>query len=138
QDNEIGASNNLKFGTAPSRHPAPDLQREYNVEYTASLQHEILRGISLTGAWYRRRFFDLERQKNLLASFSDYTPFQAANPLNNGEMITIYNLNLSKQGQVDLVDATSSINKRTYTGFEVSFMARLPKGGTAFGGWTTE
>src|SRR5439155_18761297 len=48
-----------------------------------------------------------------------------------------YNLNRAKQGQVALVDKNSDINHTDYTGFELSFMGRL-RGGTLFGGWTTE
>ncbi len=44
QDSEIGPSQNANFGVRQSRFPNPDLSREYNVEYTASVQHEVIPG----------------------------------------------------------------------------------------------
>ena len=40
---------------------------------------------------------NIEKQDNTLVEMSDYTPFQTASPL-DGEMITVYNLNLNKAG----------------------------------------
>jgi outer membrane receptor protein involved in Fe transport len=74
---------------------------------------------------------------NRLVDESDYTSFQVPNPLLNGEILTIYNLNKDKEGQVDLLDSTADYSKAriNYSGFEISFSARLPRGGTVFGGW---
>ena len=138
QENEIGPTNNALFGVAQTRRPADDLRREYNIEYSASVQQEIARGIAVTGAYFRRTYGNLEVSNNVLVSTGDYIPFQTASPLGNGEMITIYNLNPAKQGQVRLVDKNSSINKQIYNGFEVSFSARLPRGINVFGGFTAD
>ena len=60
------------------------------------------------------------------------------NPLLNGEILTIYNLNPTKQGQVDLLDTTADGSKAGlhFNGFDVTFSARLPGGGNLFGGWS--
>jgi hypothetical protein len=87
--------------------------------------------------WYKRTFHKLSKEDNLLVEPADYAAFEAVNPL-NGEPITLYNLDPAKQGLVNILDTNSSINERTYTGFEVSFSSRLPRGGTAFGGWTPQ
>lgn len=137
QDNEIGPSSNQNFGIAVTRHPADDIKRGYTVEYSASIQHEIMSGIGVTAGWYRRNWDNLEKTTNQLVSPSDYTPFQTANPL-TGEMITIYNLNRIKQGQVDQLDTTSKNDGRTYDGIELSGNARLKNGATLYGGWSTE
>jgi hypothetical protein len=71
---------------------------------------------------------------------SDYTAFQTPSPL-NGEPVTIYNLNRAKQGLVDLIDTTSTDrdkSRQTYDGLELSFSARLPRGGSVFGGLSSE
>ena len=34
----------------------PDLKREYNVETSVSVEHELMRGISVSAGWYRRAF----------------------------------------------------------------------------------
>jgi hypothetical protein len=138
QDNEIGPSNNLSFGTAVSRRPDPGLSRPYTWEHTLGVQHELLPRVSVLGAWYHRSFGNLEGQYNALIDVrSDYTPFQTINPV-SGELMTIFNLNRNKQGLVDLVDRNSSINKRTYNGLEFSLTGRLGRGGMLMGGWSVE
>jgi carboxypeptidase family protein len=138
QSNEIGPSSNANFGVSAGRRPDPNLQRAFNVEYTASVQHQLLPGVSVNGAWYRRRFANVEGQFNALVNpASDYTAFQTTNPL-TGAAMTVFNLNPAKLGQVDTVDRTSSVNKTLYSAYELSFSARLPRGGTALGGWTME
>jgi hypothetical protein len=140
QDNEIGPSNNKNFGLAPARHPDPHIKRPYDLEYSFAVDRQILPGIALTGAWYRRETYNLEQQSNLLVDVSDYAVFETPSPL-NGEAVTVYNLNRAKQGLVDLLDTTvtdRSMARASFNGFEVSFTARLLGGGTMFGGWSTE
>jgi hypothetical protein len=139
QNNEIGPSNNNNFGLAPARHPDPDIKRPYDLEYTLAVDRQVWEGISVTGAWYRRDTHNTEQQINLLTSVADYAVFQIANPL-GGDPVTMYNLNRAKQGQVDLLDTTADYDsaRTNYTGFEISFAARLPRGGNLFGGWSTD
>jgi hypothetical protein len=136
QDNEIGSPNNRNFGVAPTRRPIDGIKREYNVEYTASVQRQLLPGLSVTGGWYRRQYYRLIGQRNEALSLQDYTAFQAANPLGNGEMITIYNLNSGKRGLFDILDYNSDTNTHISNDFELSFNSRLPNGSTVFGGWS--
>ena len=140
QDNEIGASNNVNFGAAPPRHADPNIKRQFNIEYSVGVDREVLPGVSVTAAWYRRVFYNLEKQINTLVGLSDYTAFQTPSPL-DGEPVTIYNLNRSKQGLVDLIDTTSTDrnkSRQTYDGLELSFSARLPRGASVFGGLSSE
>ena len=137
QDNEIGPSSNQNFGVAVTRHPADDIKRGYTMEYSASVQRELVSGIGVTAGWYRRKWYNLEKTVNQLVALSDYAAFQTANPL-TGEMITIYNLNRTKQGFVDQLDTTSTNDGRTYDGIELSSNARLRNGITVYGGWSTE
>ena len=137
QDNEIGPSNNLRFGVAQSRFPDPGLRREYNLEYGASVQRQLLPRVSILAGYYRRNFGNLEKSINTLVSLSDYTAFTATNPV-DGQPITVYNLTPAKRGQVNLVDSNSSINTRYYDGYELSFNARLPRGANLFGGWSSD
>jgi hypothetical protein len=137
QDNEIGPSNNRNFGIAPARRPIEGIKRESNVEFTASVQRQLMQNLSITAAWYRRQHYNLIGQDNLLLDpGTDYVPFQVANPLGNGEMITIYNLNPAKRGLLDILDYNSDTNTHISTDFEVSFNSRLPNGSTLFGGWS--
>ena len=141
QNNEIGPSNNLNFGLAPARRPDPKIKRPYDLEYSVAVDRQLFSGFAVTGAWYRRATYNLEQQTNTLVSVSDYAVFETPSPLNNGESVTVYNLNKTKQGQVDLLDTTAtdrSKSRVTYTGLELSFTARLPRGGSFFGGWASE
>jgi hypothetical protein len=138
QDNELGPPSNVNFGKSASRNPAPDIKRSYNVEYSLSVQRQIVPGTSVFGGWFKRTFYNLEKQDNLLVDLSDYTAFQTENPLRAGEMITIFNLNRAKLGLVDILDVNSTSNRQFYDGFEVSFLSRLPHGATIFGGGTWE
>jgi hypothetical protein len=138
QDNEIGPAGKANFGQVSSRRPADDLRRFYNWEYTAGVQHQLLPGTSVTLAYFRRSYSDLEITDNVLVAPSDFVPFQIANPLNPSESITVYNLLGSKRGQVDQVDRNSSDYKQFYNGVELSFSTRVAGGGTIFGGWTID
>jgi hypothetical protein len=140
QDNEIGPSNNLNFGRAPARHADPNIERPYDIEYSLAIVRQVFSGVSVTGAWYRRDTYNLERQINTLTTLADYASFTSPSPL-NGEPVTIYNLNRAKQGQVDLIDATTTDRSQArvnYNGLELSFTARLPRGGNMFGGWSAD
>ena len=140
QDNEIGPSNNLNFGRAPARHADPDIKRPYDIEYSLSVVRQLLTGVSVTAASYRRDTYNLEQQLNTLVTVADYAAFTTPSPL-NGEPVTIYNLNRSKQGLVDLLDTNAtdrSTARINYNGLELSFSARLPRGGSVFGGWSAD
>jgi hypothetical protein len=140
EDNEIGPSGNANFGISTGRSPAPGLAREYNVETTVGVQHQLLPRVSVYGGYYHRHFYNQEAQLNPLLTMSDFRPFQVANPLGNGEMITLFNLDRSKAGLYanQLVDINSGINRTIYDGYEASFTARLPRGANVFGGWSND
>src|SRR5712691_1023391 len=141
QDNEIGPSNNLNFGLAPARHADPNLQRPYDIEYSLGIVRELVPGVSVTGAWYRRDTYNLEQQLNTLISVADYASFTTPSPLNNSEPVLIYTLNRAKQGIQDLLDTTATERSKArvnYNGLELSFTARLPRGGNMFGGWSAD
>ncbi len=101
QNNEIGPSNNVNFGKASGRRAVDDIQREYNGEYSAGVQHQISNNLSVTAGWYRRQYYRLIAEDNTAVAPSDYIPFQVTNPYNTAETFTMYNLNRSKQGLVE-------------------------------------
>ena len=140
QDIEIGPSGNANFGVSTGRSAASGLSREYNLEETLGVQHQLHPRVSVFGGYFHRHFYNQEAQQNPLLTPADWTAFQVANPTGNGEMITLFNLNLAKAGQYasQLVDVNSDTNRTIYDGFEVSFTARLPHRSTVFGGWTND
>jgi hypothetical protein len=136
QDNEIGPSNNANFGKTSARKAVDDLKREYNVEYTAAIQRQLMPNLSVTAAWYRRQYYRLIAEDNILLNPSDYRAFQVANPLGNGETITIYNLDPTKRALLEILEYNSDTNTHISNDFEFSFNSRLPNGSSLFGGWT--
>ena len=169
QDHEIGLLNNEPVFTATElaqsgARPALDLQREYNWEYSASIQHEIAPRISMTVAYYRRVFSDIESRDNRAISSCNQLTATAGTPCGSwqpfnltfddpggrlaylsgiGQGVVIqnptflaFNRDPATRGLTDLLDVTTDTNHNIYNGFELSMQARLPNGGTIFGGWT--
>ena len=138
QDNEIGPSNIANFGYRPVRRADPDnLNRESSWQYTVSIDQQVAPGVSVTAAWYHQREGNLWAGRDTFFGPGDFTPFQIANPMGGGEMISVYNL---KPGTLtgDVVTFSSETDRRVYNGFEFSAQARLPNGATLMGGWFTD
>lgn len=138
QDHEIGLINNRPLFLERSdtgRRLADDHARPYNLEWSGSIQHEIAPRTSVTAAYYRRQFYNLEGQNNLLVDPSDYVRFPVVSPL-GGETFTLFNLNSDLRGIRDIVDANSDTNRNVYDAIELSTQARLNNGGLVSLGWT--
>jgi hypothetical protein len=126
------------FGVARLATVDDDFQRTYNLEYTAGIQHELFPRVSLAGTWYRRTFHDLLVRDNLLRSFDDYRAVDVVSPL-DGSVFKAYTVATTAQlSRVQDFDTNSSDRRQVYNGFDVTFNARLPRGGTLFGGFTAE
>jgi len=127
------------FGVRQLSTVDPDFQRTYNLEYTAGIQHELLPRVSVAATWYRRNFYDLPVTDNLLRTFADYRAVDVVSPL-DGSVFTAYTANSTQvlRNVQDFDTNASSDRKQTYNGFDITFNARLPRGGTLFGGFTTE
>ncbi|MEZ5284932.1 MAG: hypothetical protein R2712_09000 [Vicinamibacterales bacterium] len=140
QDNEIGPSNNAAFGLpVQTLRPDPDIAREYDLEYTVSVQHELSRGLSVTAGYYRRGTYNQRRTQNNGWSAADYTIVSVVSPL-DGSILPVYNLDPTKRANVDRTDFNSTesdLRRRTYNGIQLGFNARLG-GAQFFGGWTVD
>ena len=139
QDNEIGPSNDNNFGLASSRRSDDNLKREYNIEYSASIDRQLSEGLSVSVGFYRRTFHRLWFTDNVLVTDADYLPVSVASPL-NGEAITVFNLDPAKRGLRDRVDtnAPDGARKQIYNGIEATFVARTPGNGRNLGGVTLD
>jgi hypothetical protein len=137
QEIEIGPSNDLRFGLPVTDfRPADDLAREYDIETSLALQHELLQGLSISASWFRRSTHNERRTDNQLVSNADYVPVNIVSPL-DGQVLTVYNLNPSKRGQFDAIDYNSTdgeTRSRVFNGFGLEFNGRL-HGASFFGGW---
>ena len=138
QDGEIGPSNDARFGLATlTRRPDPGIAREYDWEYTAGIQREVARGVSVGATWFRRETFSMTRSVNGPFSGADYAVVHVVSPL-DGRVIPAYNLDPAKRGLIDRVDVNSAdrgLRSLAYTGVEFAASARLGRA-TLFGGWT--
>jgi hypothetical protein len=127
------------FGNRALNTVDPDFQRTYNLEYTGGIQHELFPRVSVAATYYRRQFYDLPLTDNLLREMSDYRAVDVVSPL-DGEVFKVYTINTAaQQAAVQEFDTNAgSGRKQTYNGGDITFNARLPKGGTLFGGYTME
>jgi hypothetical protein len=126
------------FGSLTSlRTPDPDFRRPYNVEASASVQHELFPRMSVTASWHHRTFYNLDVTDYTFRTPGDYTTVNVVSPL-DGEVITVYNINAAANQRVERVDRTSPDRQQIYDGFELGFHARLPGGAQVFGGTTTQ
>ena len=141
QVNEVfgGTAN---FGGVTSR-PDPELERGYNWEYSASVQHELMERVSMNVGFYRRQFYNLDVIDNTNLATTDWSPFGITTPTDprlplSGQPIEMYTLNANKVGTpTDNLRTYSGINRTVYNGFEFSANLRREKL-LLFGGINTE
>jgi hypothetical protein len=154
QDWEIGPSGNANFGTRATNSLDSNIQRPYNDQWMAEIQREILPGFSLTATWRHRADKDLgtgavlgglgldsQSGDNLLRSFDDFTDtVDVARPAPFTGSFPIYNINPAVRAAIDRIDRTAAPGSISlvYRGFELAASARLPGGGSLFGGWTAD
>ncbi len=134
QLNEIGPVNTpFNISGVSNRRPDPDIKRPYQWESTLGLQRELMGGVLLSANWIRRDYRRLIWSDNVLTTFDDYTIVNIPNPLNPAEMLPIYNLNVAKRGQVEIIDKNSTKNRHSYNGVDLGFTARA-RGANLYGG----
>ena len=122
------------FGTRSLRTYDPETERPWNLMTNIAVQHQLTPRLSVMAALVQNRFYDLPIRDNRLRTRADYQPLTVFNPI-DGSPITIYNLDRAKVSQIDEVDTTAtSARKQMFTGYELTFNARLPGGATLFGG----
>jgi hypothetical protein len=129
-----------------------NLERQYNNEFTAGVQHQVTSRLAVGAMFYKRKIGDLAFQDRTNISLADYTVSQVPMPvdvsrdpdvaavLKVSDMVPLYNLKPEKLGvfNTGVVDRSDTTNDTLYTGFEASFNARLPAGATVFGSWTAD
>jgi hypothetical protein len=145
QRNEIiGGTANFGQASGTDR-PDPALQREYNWEYGANIQHELFPRVSVSGGYHRRTYGNLAVTDNLNLSVDDWTPFTITAPLDDrlpgggGFPVTMYTLNPTKIGTpTDNLRTFSTNNSRVYNGVDLNVNARIGQTAFLLGGVTRE
>jgi hypothetical protein len=142
----LGPSPNPLFGAVVGATTGvnvdPNWKRDYNYQYSAGVQQELRRGVTLNVSWYRRssyQQFFLVNENGLPAS--SWTPFNIVNPL-DGTPITLFNLNPSitalPAASLYQTNAPQSLTRNVYTGWESSVVARMPRSMFVTFGWTMD
>ncbi len=112
----------------------PNIQRIWNLERGLEVQHELLRGVSVTASYYHGDFHNLLLSDNGNITLGDWAPVTVFNPI-DGSPLTIYNLSVAAKGRpLAILDGSSSARKRAYDSYGLNFSARLAHGITLFGG----
>ena len=156
QDHEIGPSpSGGTFGARADRNPV-DLERQYNIEFTAGVQHQVAPRLAVGAMLYKRQVRNIQNTDRSFITEADFTSSTTTIPaadwaniardpdvaavVNQNEAITLYNLNAAKNSVFGrgLIDRSSDENKSLYTGAEYSFSTRLIGSAMLFGSWTLE
>src|SRR5262249_16791629 len=116
----------------------PNWKRDYNLQYTAGIQQEVMKGMTVNFNWYRRSDYNQTLVLNYAETLADWTRVNTTNPL-DGSPITFYNLSKTPPNpNVYQTNAPRSLVNNVYTGYETSIVAR-PKAGMFFVfGWTID
>jgi hypothetical protein len=156
QDWEIGPTGNANFGTRSTNTVDPNIQRPYNDQWMVEIQREIMTGVSISATWRHRADKDLQTGfvltpgglgldsqsgDNQLRTFADFTDtVDVARPAPYTGSVTIFNVDPAVRALIDGLDQTAAPGaiSLVYRGFELAASARLPGGGTLFGGWTAD
>ena len=150
---ECGAMDNQLFGSPiAATQYATDVTegwfvRPYHWQISASIQHELRPGISLTAGYFRTWQDNFSATDNLAVTPADFDPFCVTAPVDSRlpggggyQLCDLYDVKPAKFGQVNnLVVQTSHYGERTqtYNGFEVSVNARFGRGGLLTAGLST-
>ena len=149
QNGECGQINNLNFG---QNNPnalviSPDIitgNRQYNWDISLLLQRQIFRGVSLSAGYYRKQFYNVTVQENLLwepSHFKEYcvnAPVDPRLPDGGGyQMCGLYDVDRAVFGRgQSAIQLESQFGERksAYDGFDLTGQARLAHGVNFSGG----
>jgi hypothetical protein len=136
---EVGASPNENFGTLADAADFKVDDRPGQWEYSVGVQHELVPGLAIGMAYYRRDHFNFWRENNTLQEFSDYSTFQFKGPEHpgleeySGYTYQLYNIDPAVYGKShrELINVTEQ--DFVYNGLEWTAQGRFGRGGF-FGG----
>ncbi|OFW15263.1 MAG: hypothetical protein A3F70_16635 [Acidobacteria bacterium RIFCSPLOWO2_12_FULL_67_14] len=152
QDNELGPSSNLRFGTRTLGTRSDEEvrtgfgNRNYNWQASTVLQHELRPGLGLNVGYYRTWYGNFSVTDNLAVMPADYDEYCITAPSDNrlpgggSEICGLFDITPSKFGQVDnLITLAQNFGGRSevYDGVDISLMGRLPNGAQLSGGVST-
>jgi hypothetical protein len=153
QDDELGPLSNSAFGGTGIGSRYDEALRDgwrirpYNWETSASVQHQLMEGVSLNVGYFRRWFGNFRVTDNLAVTPADYdhycitAPVDSRLPGGGGNQICgLYDIKPALSGVVqNLVTDAANYGKQTelYQGIDVTTNLRLPRGVQLSGGLST-
>ncbi|MDP3720611.1 MAG: carboxypeptidase regulatory-like domain-containing protein [Acidobacteriota bacterium] len=109
--------------------------RTWNLEQGVEVQHELLPGLSLAGAWWKGDFRNLTTTINRSYTHADYVPYTWYNPT-TGQPFEVYARTVTRAtSNLDTYDP-ERVNK--YESFVLDTRWRIPGGGQMSGGMSFE
>jgi hypothetical protein len=150
QESELGPISSINFGQSriTTRYADDALTtRGDNWEASASLQHELLTGLSVNAGYFRRWYGNFRTTDNLEVTPADYSPFCVAAPVDSRlpggggyEVCGLYDVAPSRFGRMDnriTMSKNFGTQREVYDGVDFSVSARLPRGVVIQGGTST-
>ncbi|HEX7281718.1 MAG TPA: carboxypeptidase regulatory-like domain-containing protein, partial [Vicinamibacterales bacterium] len=138
------ASCEIDFGSLPANFGVAALNeygaypRTWNLESGLEVQHELLPGLSVSGAWWKGNFRNLTTTINQSWTHADYTPHTWYNPM-TGEPFTVYARSTQAQSRpVRNLDTYDPERQQSYEAFNFESRWRIPGGGQIGGGVSYE
>jgi Carboxypeptidase regulatory-like domain len=151
---ECGVLSNLNFGRNNPRATRNDPEivtgfgkRGYNWESSATLQHELGRGLAVSAGYARRWYGNFTVTDNQLVGPADFDPFCLTVPRDSrlpggggNQICGFYDVSRAKVGQSqNLVTFASNFGEQSevYNGFDFTVTGRLPSGAHVTAGAVT-
>ena len=143
QDDRDRPSNNPNFGRITNRTLDPNFSREYNTQWSATVQHELRPGMAANVQLVPPLAVQHRvHQQPCGRSASPIGRRPASSARSTGESITVYQINQNKNGiapDLYLTNLTDTdLRANIFTGCELGMNARLPRRILVFGGWGME
>jgi len=141
------ASIPANFGVASLAQYDPNVKRPYVDQYNVGIQHELMRGLSVSAEWFHNVSGQIWEQNNILrpGTYSNgtvtnpsYRPVTVFSPI-DGTPIAMYDpINTTVSRAVQNVITNDTGLSQVYNAFEFGFNARLGRGARIFGGFGTD
>ncbi|OFW41621.1 MAG: hypothetical protein A3J29_11550 [Acidobacteria bacterium RIFCSPLOWO2_12_FULL_67_14b] len=115
-----------------------DYPRTWNLESGLEVQHELFKGVSVSGSWWKGNFHNLTTTINRSWTLADYTAYTWYNPL-TGNPFEVYARSAAAAARpTSNLDTFDEARKQAYEAFNFEGRWRIPGGGQVFGGVSIE
>ena len=102
--------------------------RTWNLESALEVQHEIMRGVSGSAAWFRGNFHNLTATINQSWSYADYTPYTVYDVLTGAPIEVFARSAVATARPTRNLDTFDEDRERIYESFNFEFKARPATG----------